>query len=597
MKYAIALALCLVLSASAFAVPAPQAESGGDQNKKTGVKKAASRESKLDRLERAVAAQQQQIQQLQQDLQRRDQEVQRLQQRLDQTTAVAPTISQAESKAEAAATQASKLQEDVTSLRSDVTDLKQTSTNTALSLQETQKSVSALESPLAIRFKGVTLTPGGFMDLTSIFRSTNVGSGIGTSFGSIPFNNTEPQARLTETRFSPQNSRLSLKANGKLGDTDITAYVESDFLGFQPPNANTSSNSDSFRLRLYFVDLKRHKLELQGGELWTWMTPNRVGLSPMPSDIFYSQDMDTNYQVGLTWARQPAFRVVYHPTNSWALGVSLENAQQFAPSSVVFPNSSFTGQFDNGSGSTSAASSGTNTATPNLHPDIIVKTALDWKVAGKAMHVEAAGLGRSFKVFNNLVTPGTTETITDGGGSVNVNLELLKNFHVIGDSFYSCGGGRYIFGLGPDVIVKPNGQLSCVHSGSGIGGFEWQTTPKFMVYGYYGGAYYRRNFDFIAKGSGLTPNGTSCAAAAPPAGFNCVGFGFPGSSTSANRAIQEGTIGFIPTLWSSQKYGKLQLITQYSYLTRAPWFVNTTLGAPKNAHASLVYVDLRYVLP
>jgi hypothetical protein len=176
-----------------------------------------------------------------------------------------------------------------------------------------------------------------------------------------------------------------------------------------------------------------------------------------------------------------------------------------------------------------------------------------------------------------------------------VNLELIKNLHLIGNSFYGCGGGRYIFGLGPDVIVKGDGHLSCVHSGSGIGGFEWQTTPKFMVYSYYGGAYYQRNFDFISAGSGSTPNGVPCTAANPPAGFNCVGFGFPGSSNSANRAIQEGTIGFIPTLWSSPKYGKLQLITQYSYLTRAPWFF--VAPSPKNAHANLVYVDLGYALP
>src|SRR6266851_9509969 len=397
-------------------------------------------------------------------------------------------------------------------------------------------------SPLSFKIGAAEFTPGGFLDITSITRTTNVGSGIGTSFGSIPYNNQLPAARLTESHLSAQNSRLSLKVNSKLGAQEITGYVESDFLGFQPPNGNTTSNSDSLRLRLYFLDLKRHKLEVQGGQLWTWMTPNRVGLSPMPSDIFYSQNMDTNYQVGLTWARQTAFRVAYHPTNWWAFGVSIENPEQFVPGSVALPNSTFASQFDNGSGSTSASSSGTNPATPNLHPDIIVKTAFDWKLGGKAMHVEAAGLGRSFKVYNNLVTPGTTNTITGGGGSVNVNLELIKNLHVIGNSFYSCGGGRYIFGLGPDVIVKSDGKLSCVHSGSGIGGLEWQTAPKFMVYSYYGGAYYQRNFDFIPVGSGSTPNGTPCPAAAPPAGFNCVGFGFLGSSTSANRAIQEGTI-------------------------------------------------------
>ncbi len=591
------MALAITLTLCAFAAQAQQSTATATAKttkRKSVLKTDPAVAAQLNELKQAVDAQQQQIRQLSDQVQSRDQQIQQLQQRLDESQAVA---TQAQSKADNAAAQSAEQQQTVTALKNDVADLKTINTNAALSIQETQKTISGLESPLAIHYKGVTLTPGGFMDLTSIFRTTNVGSGIGTSFGSIPFNNTFPQAALTESRFSAQNSRLSLKANGKFGETDVTAYVESDFLGFQPPNANQTSNSDSFRLRLYFADLKRHKLEVQGGQMWTWMTPNRVGLSPMPSDIFYTQNMDTNYQVGLTWARQTAFRVAYHPTNWWAFGVSIENPEQFVPSSVALPNSTFTSQFDNGSGSTSASSSGTNPATPNLHPDIIVKTAFDWKLGGKAMHVEAAGLGRSFKVYNNLVTPGTTNTITGGGGSVNVNLELIKNLHVIGNSFYSCGGGRYIFGLGPDVIVKSDGKLSCVHSGSGIGGLEWQTAPKFMVYSYYGGAYYQRNFDFIPVGSGSTPNGTPCPAAAPPAGFNCVGFGFLGSSTSANRAIQEGTIGFIPTLWTSPKYGKLQLITQYSYLTRAPWYVNVASASPKNAHTSLVYVDLRYALP
>jgi hypothetical protein len=443
------------------------------------------------------------------------------------------------------------------------------------------------KSPLSFEIGNAEFTPGGFVDITSINRTTNVGSGIGTSFGSIPFNNNLPAA--AESRLSTQNSRLSLKVHSNTSYLDLTGYVESDFLGYQPANANTTSNSNSFRLRLYFVDVKHKKWEFQAGQLWSWLTPNRVGLSPMPSDIFYSQDMDTNYQVGLTWARQTAFRVAYHPTSTWAIGLSLENPQQFVPNSVVFPSPAFATQFDNGSGSTSAPSSGINPAVPNLAPDIILKSTWDAKVGDRNLHFEVAGLIRNFKVSNSLTKPATTSTLTGGGGSVNVNLELVKNLHLIGNSFYSYGGGRFIFGLGPDVIVRPDGTLSGVHSGSGIGGFEWQADPRFMFYGYYGGAYYERNFGLLASSATPAPscNGVS--------GFTCVGFGFPGSSNSANRAIQEGTIGFIPTLYSNPNYGKLQIITQYSYLTRAPWFV--AAGAPKNAHTSLVYLDIRYVLP
>jgi len=306
--------------------------------------------------------------------------------------------------------------------------------------------------------------------------------------------------------------------------------------------------------------------------------------------VFYTLDEDPNFQVGLTWARQPQFRVVYHPTNNWAVGVSLENPQQFAPGSVVFPSTFFGTQFDNGSGSTSLPSSGTNTAVPNLHPDIIVKAAFDAHPAGRSLHIEAAGLIRSFKVLNNLSTPANTNTITGGGGSLNVNYEVIHNLRLVANSFYSDGGGRYIFGLGPDVIVKPNGTLSGIHSGSGIGGFEYQATPSYMFYGYYGGAYFQRNFGFLAATPTFSCDGVS--------GFTCVGFGFPGSANTSNRAIQEGTFGVIPTLWSNQNYGRLQIITQYSYLVRSPWSVLSTSGpSPKNAHTNMVYFGLRYILP
>jgi len=446
------------------------------------------------------------------------------------------------------------------------------------------------KSPLSFKIGSAEFTPGGFLDLTTFFRSTNVGSGIATAFGSIPFNNQLPQARLSETRLSAQYSRLSLKVDSQLTDsTTLTGYVESDFLGFQPANAYQTANSDSLRLRVYWADVRHGKWEVLAGQEWSLLTPNRAGLSPLTPDVFYTLDEDPNFQVGLTWARQAQVRLVYHPTINWAVGLSLENPQQYAPGSVVYPSTFFSTQFDNGSGSTSAASSATNTAVPNLHPDIIVKTAFDAHPAGRSLHIEAAGLLRSFKVLNDLTTPSTTNAITGGGGSLNVNFEVIHNLHLVANSFYSDGGGRYIFGLGPDVIVKPDGTLSGVHSGSGVGGFEYQATPHYMFYGYYGGAYFQRNYGFLPATSTSSCDGVS--------GFTCVGFGFPGSANTANRTVQEGTFGVIPTLWSNESYGRLQAITQYSYLVRTPWSILSAPGNPKNAHTNMVYVGLRYILP
>jgi len=460
----------------------------------------------------------------------------------------------------------------------------------AAMVQDTSRGQNESKSPLSFKIGSADFTPGGFVDFTTFYRSTDVGSGIATSFGSIPYSNQLPQARMSETRLSAQYSRLSLKVDARLTDsTTITGYVESDFLGFQPANAFQTANSDSLRLRVYWANVRHGKWEVLGGQAWSLMTPNRVGVSPLTPDVFYTLDEDPNFQVGLTWLRQPQFRVTYHPTSNWAIAVSLENPQQFVPGSVVFPSPFFTPQFDNGSGSTSAASSATNTAVPNLHPDIVVKTAVDSHLAGRSLHIEAAGLIRSFRVFNNLTTPASTNTITGGGGSLNFNYEVVHNLRLIANSFYSYGGGRYIFGLGPDVIVKPDGTLSGVHAGSGIGGFEYQATPSYMFYSYYGAAYFARNFA-AQPTPGSTCNGL--------AGFACVGFGFPGSGETTNRAVQEATFGVIPTLWSNENFGRLQIISQYSYLIRSPWSTLSTTGTnPRNAHTNMVYLGLRYILP
>lgn len=413
-------------------------------------------------------------------------------------------------------------------------------------------------SPLSFRIGSADFTPGGFMDFTSIFRSTNVGSGIGTGFGTIPYSNT-PAGHLSEERLTMQNSRLALRVTSKVGAQDVTGYVEADFLGQQPGNAFVTSNSNSFRSRLYWVDVRRGKLEFLAGQSWSMLTPGRKGISPNPPDLFISQDMDPNYQVGLTWARQSQFRLVYHPTPQWAAGVSFENPQQYVGGAVVVP-AAFGSQVDNG----------TNLGTPNLHPDVIAKVAYDG--AGNRIHLEAAGLLRSFRTFNPATS--THYTATGGGGSLNAIVEPLRNFRLIATTFYSDGGARYVFGLGPDLVVRPNGAPSLVHAASGIGGFEYQATPKTLYYGYYSGAYFQRNFSLTATGP--------------------IGFGFPGSSSSANRTLQEATAGLIQTFWKEQRYGALQFITQYSYVRRNPWAPD---AATRSAHTHMVYLDLRYVLP
>lgn len=444
------------------------------------------------------------------------------------------------------------------------------------------------DGPLTVRIGSASLTPVGFLDFTTVFRSTNGGSGIGTNFGSIPFGNTT-QGNLSELRLSAQNARIGFRVDAKAFGANVIGYFESDFLGNNPGNVSVSSNSDTNRLRLYWVDVRKNKFEFLGGQSWSMLTPGRKGISPIPSNLFFTQNIDVNYQAGLVWARQPQFRMLYHPSDRLTLGLSLENPEQYIGGSagggaVTLPSGLATAY------GTELDSGASTLSVPNLLPDVVAKIAYDSKVGTRDFHIEAAGLVRQFKVFN----PGNLQhfNATGGGGSVNVNFEFVKNVRFLSNNYLSDGGGRYIFGQAPDLIAKGDGSLSLVHAASTVTGFEAtikQKTPKvgntpaenkqkeLLLYGYYGGIYIGRN------------------AAVDPANGRFVGYGYSGSPAGQNRAIQEITLGFSQTFWKDPKYGELKFMGQYSYLLRKPWFV--AVGGVTDAHTNMVFLNLRYQLP
>ena len=59
----------------------------------------------------------------------------------------------------------------------------------------------------------------------------------------------------------------------------VLGYLEADFLGFTNDNLNVTSNSNTLRLRLYFVDYRRGKWEILGGQNWSMVTPSRTGMA------------------------------------------------------------------------------------------------------------------------------------------------------------------------------------------------------------------------------------------------------------------------------------------------------------------------------
>jgi hypothetical protein len=100
---------------------------------------------------------------------------------------------------------------------------------------------NAPEVPISLKIGSAVLTPVGFVDATEFFRSENLGSGIGGSFGSIPFSNTVA-GQLTENRFTIQNSRIGMQLDDQFGANKVRGYLETDFLGAQPTNAFVTSN-------------------------------------------------------------------------------------------------------------------------------------------------------------------------------------------------------------------------------------------------------------------------------------------------------------------------------------------------------------------
>jgi hypothetical protein len=442
-------------------------------------------------------------------------------------------------------------------------------------------SASSIASDSSFKIGSLLFTPGGFVDIENVYRTTNTQSNIATNFAAFPFNNTD-QGNISEFRTTAQFSRLSLLISSKFGQHDVTSYIEADFSGNNAPNVYQSVNGHTFRMRLFFANARRSKWEILGGQTWSWITPNRNGLGPMPVDLALTYNEDQNLNVGIPYTRAAELRAAYHFNERWAFGVGIENPNQFIGNFVALPAAfaSVGSQFDNGN----------QIGAPNIFPDILSKLAYDKKFSrGRHFHAEAVGLitgvhmtakpldGTSFRTHKKAV---------GGGGSIAANYEFSPNFRILANAFWSDGGAHYLVDTGPQVVIRPNAAgtditPSFVHAGAGSAGFEWHVSPLTALAAYYGVDYFGRNF---------FPDTTNTANPGM-----IIGYGGPGSPNTNNRTIQQASFDWIQTFWRDPTFGAVQFYAQYSYLTRAPWYVAP--GQPKNAHLSMVFIGLRYILP
>ena len=484
--------------------------------------------TQLKTMSEALEAQQKQIQELRQEIQTRDQAVQQLQQRLDQSQAVA---TQAQAKAETAAAEAGKQEQSVTVLRSDVDDLKQNASTTALTLQETQKSIKeAIESPLAIHYKGVSLTPGGFVAAETVWRQRAESADINTQFNGIPYSGVA-LGKLNELNFTARQSRLTLLAESKVGPAKLTGYYEGDFLGTGVTSNNRQSNSYVFRQRQVYAQAAfDNGWSFTGGQMWTLATTDKKGIQNRQEDL--PMQIDPQYVVGFTWARQYGFRVVKDFGGKFALGLSIEAPQAtvggrgfssvttttIGSASVATTGNTFTDAPGNGGGLYNFVD--TTGYSVNKSPDVIFKAAIDpgWG------HYEIFGI---FSAFRNRVYPcgvaGTNaadtvkpavptlvpcpvngtfvasaagaynDTRGGGGGGASFKVPLFaKKLEIGGKGVYGDGIGRYGSGQLADLTFRPNGTQAPIRGGHGLATLEIHPSKKLDIYAYYGGEYAAR---------------------------------------------------------------------------------------------------------
>jgi hypothetical protein len=443
---------------------------------------------------------------------------------------------------------------------------------------QAQAAAPAESSPLQLKLGNVTIMPVGFMDFTAFWRDKAAATGtMGSNFGSVPYNN-GVQGNLSEFKFSNQNSRIGFRVDGDWKGAHFIGYNEFDFNGTSGSTSLAVTNGAIVpRLRLYWFDVRKGSIEFLAGQSWSMLTPNRKGLSALPSDLFYSQVVDINYIAGLTWTRQPGLRVLFHgPQDKVNIGFSVEQADQYIGGSggggaITLP-SALAGMVPTQLDSAGNISGASFLQSPTLNPDFIAKVAFD---PSSRFHFEVGGILSTFKT-SGLAAPWPHHTTTGEGVTFGLNAGITNNVRVVASGLLSDGEGRYMFGAAPDIIVRADGSLSALHADSWISGLEG-TIKNTLLYAYYSG-------DYIGRNVAIDANGTSL-----------IGYGYRGAANSQNRSIQEITFGFNQTIWKDAKYGAINLMGQYEYLMRLPWYV--AVNAPKATHDNTIYFNVRYTLP
>jgi len=499
---------------------------------------------------------------------RLDQIEQQNQELVRQLRAAEDQLSQAEQQidqhSDAATPQVAALQAAVSSLQS-------TQKAAAAYLEQQKKLDPERNFPSALRYRGVTIVPGGFFAAEALYRSHAENADINTSWASIPWD-AQTMSHLSEFRASARQTRLSLRASGPAGSATITGYFETDFLASGTGASEQQTNGYSNRVRQMWGRVQfPNGWTFAGGQMWSLLTVNRVGIENLTE---YAPGLvDGTILPGFDYARQTSFRVTknfasYRTTAAF----SAENAATVGVTPANVP-AAITAVLS-GLATTGTGIMANTTYSTNVAPDLIAKLAFDPRFG----HFEVKAIGRAFRdrLVSTAKIPGKNNTLLDGSFGAAAYLPVFTNkVSYLAEAMWGADG-RY-GATGTDVIVEPNGALSAEKSIHGITGIEVHPTSRFDGYAYGSEEYLPRDYGYGLK----TINNSNCFAEAT---YSC---------SASLKAMETGAAGFWYRFYKGPS-GTVQFGMDYVYALKEAW--SGVGGAPRGID-NVMESSFRYYLP
>ena len=522
----------------------------------------------------------------------------------------------------------------VTTLQSTVNDLKGNELSLATTVSdETSKIKKEIANPDALHYKGITISPAGsFIAAETAWRTAGIGDGLNTHFTSVPLQYADND-HLSEFQGSGRQSRLALKATGKLDNMTMTGYYEMDWLGAGITSNNNQSNSYVVRQRQLWADAKlTNGWDFSGGQGWSLAAETTKGLTRgteiLPATI------DPQYEAGFVWTRQYSFRVSKDFANNFFAGISAENAETLNPAGSNLPYNYLFGT----AGDTGGLYNSVSNYSFNLAPDLIAKIAAEpgWG------HWELFGISRFFRdrIYPNGGCSSTSASTSAPGGytCTGTAVGAYNNTTVgggVGGGFrgplfdkkvtiglkglWGEGVGRYGSSTIADVTVRPNDTLAPLHGFSALSTVELNPTPRLNIYLNYGADYISREYwvtgSTTAEGYGIpgsftnAPAMSGCYTEIPPAGTNTTAGQDPSAPANCkgqNKDVQEVTAGYWYNIYAGPK-GRLRQGIQYSWIRRDLWSGLGSTSAPTGGLANpdggaygvdnMIFTSFRYYLP